>query len=170
MTLSGPPSSPSPAHALQCFTTPTTSPPTPQPNSFTAGGNTKTRLVALYTSPNTTAPECPITVQTKQQLPQSAYRAPRVCLVDLQHHSLPHEPDTPDGRARYEEQVQVWHQKHGPYPQAKPDKYRPYPLMPGMQHVSTGACFNCGGKHGDKRHFQCNCPVKDLPGSLPTPE
>jgi len=162
--------SPSPMRTLQHFT-PTTTQSPPQP---TTGGIARNRLYASFTNPNTTpippAPARPHITPTRNLIPQSAYRAPRVRLVDLQRHSLPHEPDTVDGRARYVEQIRIWHEKHGPYPQAKPDEYRPYPLTLGTQSVNTGACFNCGGKHGDKKHYQRDCPVKDQPGSVPMAE
>jgi len=90
--------------------------------------------------------------------------------MDLQPNSLPHQPNTDEGRARYQAQVEEWHRKHGAYPQTRPDEYKPYPLTPGTQPVSSGACFNCGGKHGERKHFQRDCPVKDQPGSLPMPE
>ena len=51
-----------------------------------------------------------------------------------------------------------------------PDETKPYPLTPGTQSASSGACFNCGGKHGDTKHMQFDCPVKRLPGSVPAAE
>lgn len=173
-SILSPPPSPSPARMLQRFAPPAQ--PTQQRDMFTAGGNIRTRLFASYLNPTT--PTLPVSQQpaqrapipARQALPPTAYRNPRVRLVDLQRHSLPHEPDTPDGQARYTEQVRVWHQKHGPYPLVKPDEQRPYPLTPGTLPVSSGACFNCGGKHGDKKHYQRDCPVRDQEGSLPLPE
>src|SRR5882762_5626571 len=97
-------------------------------------------------SPST--PNAVITNPTKMPLPASAYRNPRVHLMHLQCTSLPHQPDIDEGRARYQAQVEDWHQKHGTYPQAKPNEYRPHPLTPGTQPISLGACFNCGGKRG----------------------
>jgi hypothetical protein len=59
---------------------------------------------------------------------------------------------------------QKWH------PAASPDEIKPYPLTPGTQSISSGACFNCGGKHGDTKDMQFDCPIKRLPGLVPAAE
>ena len=162
-TITARPPSPTPTRTLQRLAPPSTN---ITAQAFAAGTGPRTRLFAYQ--PNTLAATTAAT--PKAPLPMSAFRNPRVRLIDLQRNSLQHHPDTEEGRARYQTQVEEWHRRHGAYPQTKPDEYKPYPLTPGTQPVSSDACFNCGGKHGDRKHFQRDCPVKDQPGSVPMPE
>jgi hypothetical protein len=141
---------------------------TPQPDVFAGGGTARTRLFAYQTN-QTPAIQSAAPPQ-RAAVPQSAYRDPRVRLLDLLRNLLPHHPDTETGRTAYHAQVDEWHRKHGFYPQASPNELKPYPLTPGTQPLNTGACFNCGGRHGDTKHMQFDCPVKRQPGSVPAPE
>ena len=102
----------------------------------------------------------PVTPVQWTALPQSAYRDPRVRLLDLQRNLLTHHPDSETGWVAYRAQVDAWHRKHSQYLQASPDEFKPYPLTPGTQPISSGACFNCRGKHGVAKHMQFDCPVK----------
>jgi hypothetical protein len=153
------PSSPSPQRALPMITSP------PQADIF-GGGAARTRLFAYQPSKPPVSPQ-PVTPIQRATLPQSAYRDPRVRLLDLQRNLLTHHPDSETGWAAYRAQVVAWHHKYGQYPQASPNEFKPYPLTPGTQPISSGACFNCGGKHGAAKHMQFDCPVKRLPGSVP---
>jgi len=74
------------------------------------------------------------------------------------------------GWTAYRAQVKGWHHKHGTYPAVSPDEIKPYLLIPETQLASSGACFNCGGKHRDTKDMQFDCPVKRLLGSVPTAE
>ena len=160
------PPSPSPQRALSHFPT-VTNPP--QADIFGGGGAARTRLLAYQSNKPSASPQ-PVTPIQRTALPQSAYRDPRVRLLDLQRNLLTHHPDSETGWVAYRAQVDAWHRKHGQYPQASPDEFKPYPLTPGTQPISSGACFNCGGKHGVAKHMQFDCPVKRLPGSVPAPE
>jgi hypothetical protein len=156
------PPSPSPQRALPRFPTATNP---PQADIFQDGGTARTRLFA-YQSSKPPAPPHPVTPTQRAAIPQSAYRDPRVRLLDLQRNLLTHHPDSEAGWTAYRTQIEAWHRKHGQYPQVSPNELKPYPLTPGTQPVSSGACFNCGGKHGDAKHMQFDCPVKRLPGSV----
>jgi hypothetical protein len=160
------PTSPTPPRALPRFTSTATP---PQPDASAGGGATRTRLLAYQSNRPPSIPQPPTPVQ-RAPVPQSAYRDPRVRLLDLLRNLLPQHPDTETGWTAYRVQVDEWHRKHGHYPHVSPDEFKPYPLTPGTQPANTGACFNCGGKHGDAKHMQFDCPVKRLPGSVPAPE
>jgi hypothetical protein len=156
------PPSPTPQRNLQRFT-PTTTPS--QPDIFAGGGPARTRLFAYQSSSSQ-----PANPAQRALVPQSAYRDPKVRLLDLLRNLLTHHPDTETGHTAYRTQVEAWHRKNGQYPHVTPDEYKPYPLTPGTQPVSSGACFNCGGRHGDVKHMAFECPVKKLPGSVPAAE
>ena len=159
------PSSPTLQHPLPRFNS-TATPPQPDASP---GGAVRTRLLAYQSNQPPSSPQSPTQVQ-RAAVPQSAFRDPRVRLLDLRRNLLPHHPDTETGWIAYRAQVDEWHRKHGHYPHASPDEFKPYPLTPGTQPTSTGTCFNCGGKHGEAKHMQFDCPVKRLPGSVPAPE
>jgi hypothetical protein len=150
-TLSTPLSTPSPQHSVQRFVPATTGVDTTQADLFASGGEHRTRLFA-YQPPATPTPTRTVT-----------YRDPRVRLIDLQRNALPHHPDTETGRAAYQQQVIGYTRKYGT---SKPDEFRPYPLLPGTEPLSSGACFGCGTNVPTK-HFAANCPLKKLPGELP---
>ena len=157
------PPSPTPQRTLPRLTSATTP---SQPDVFAAGGAARTRLFAYQSNQSSRTPQ-PV---QRAAVPQSAFRDPRVRLLDLLRNLLPHHSDTETGHTAYRAQIDEWHRKNGHYPHASPDKFKPYPLMPGTQPASSGACFNCGGRHGDSKHMQFDCPVKKLPGSVPAPE
>lgn len=164
--ITAPPASPTPQRVTQRFATPAA---TPQPDLFAAGGTARTRLFAYQANRSPSpSPAAPSTPSFRQALPESAYRDPKVRLLDLQRNSLPQQPDTEAGHVRYRQQIDEWQRKHGTYPNVSPDEFKPYPLTPGTKAVSTGACFNCGGKFGD--HIRPNCPVNRMAGSVPAPE
>jgi hypothetical protein len=141
---------------------------TSQPDVFVEGGTACTCLFAYQANQSSTTQ--PTTPTQHAAVPQSAHRDPKVQLLDLLCNLLPQHPDTETGCTAYCTQVDEWHHKHGFYLQASPDEFKPYPLTPGTQPLSTGACFNCGGRYGDAKHMQFDCPVKRLPGSVPAPK
>jgi len=160
------PSSPTPQRPLPWFSG--TATPV-QPDVFAEGGAARTQLFAYQSNRASPTPQPSVPVQ-HAAVPQSAFRDPKVRLLDLLRNLLPQHPDTETGWTAYRAQVDEWHHKHGHYPHASPDELKPYPLTPGTQHVNTGACFNCGGKQGDTKHMQFDCPVKRQAGSVPAPE
>jgi len=90
------PSSPTPQRTWQ-HVTPTATPA--QPDVFAEGGTARTRLFAYQSNrPQTIPPANPI---QRAPVPQSAYRDPRVRLLDLQRNLLPHHPDTETGWTAY---------------------------------------------------------------------
>ena len=160
------PSSPTPQRSLPRFTS--TATPS-QPNVSAEGAAARTQLFAYQPNRPSSIPQ-PSAPTQRAAVPQTAFRDPRVRLLDLLRNLLTQHPDTKIGWTAYRAQVDEWHRKHGHYPHASPDEFKPYPLTPGTQPVSTGACFNCGGRHGEAKHMQFDCPVKRLPGSVPAPE
>ena len=160
------PSSPTPQRSLPRFSGTATP---AQPDVFAEGGAARTRLFA-YQSNRSSAIPLPSAPVQRAAVPQTAFRDPKVRVLDLLRNLLPQHPDTETGWTAYRAQIDTWHHKHGHYPQVSPDELKLYPLTPGTQPVSTGACFNCGGKHGEAKHMQFECPVKRLPGSVPAPE
>ncbi|KAJ7208696.1 hypothetical protein B0H12DRAFT_1242966 [Mycena haematopus] len=59
---------------------------------------------------------------------------------------MPHHPDTPAGRAAYQQQVVAW-KAANPAKFNGGDEFVPYLLMPGTNAVGTGECFDCGVRH-----------------------
>ena len=89
--------------------------------------------------------------------PATAYRKPKVHLLDLQRHSIWHHPDTAQGHAAY----------HAVNRNNKADEFRPYPLTLGTKALSSGACFNCG-RNSPAKHTLFQCPHgRDALRSLP---
>ena len=56
--------------------------------------------------------------------------------------TLPHHPDTPDGRRAHQAQQAEWVRNYG-YGTKVTEK-TPYPLRPGTAPVNSGECFTCG--------------------------
>ena len=69
--------------------------------------------------------------------------------------TLPHHPDSDEGRAAYQKQLVDWDTKHGAQTQVTEDT--PYPLRPGTAPVCTAECWNCGTNN--HRHNACPVPI-----------
>ena len=158
------PQSPSPQRTMgRVF--PHLATPTPsreQPDIFASGGAPRTRLFAF---PPGIAPT-PVTPSNSRvsALPASAFRKPKICLLDLHRHAIPHHPDTEQGHAAYQRQIIAYHAANG---NVKADEFRPYPLTPSTEALSSGVCFNCG-RNILAKHPSFLCPHdKDSSSSLP---
>ena len=126
---------------------------TTQPDIFSLGGTPRTRLFAL---PPVSAPTTPSHTHTTT-LPATVYCKPKVHLLDLQRHSIPHHLDTAQGHAAY----------HAANGNNKADKFCPYPLTLGTEALSSDACFNCGC-NSPAKHPLFQCPHgRDASRSLP---
>ena len=160
--ITSPPQSPSPKRTMERVNphlTPTPS-QTALPDIFSSGGAPRTRLFAF---PPTPVPTTPNHTRTTA-LPATTYRDPKARLLDLQHHSIPHHPDTVQGHAAYQRQIQAYHAANG---NTKADEFHPYPLTPGTEALSSGACFNCG-RNSPAKHPSFQCPHdRDASRSLP---
>ena len=124
-----------------------------QPNIFLSGGTPRTCLFAFPPAPAPTTPS-----HTRiTTLPATAYRNPKVCLLDLQCHSILHHPDTTQGHTAY----------HAVNGNIKADEFHPYLLTLCTEALSSGACFNCGC-NSPAKHPLFQCPHgRDASRSLP---
>ena len=79
-------------------------------------------------------------------------------LADVLSKALPIQPNNPEGRANYNNQIAAWQATHGQNGKG-PSETRPYPLSPGTVLVASGECWKCG----QRSHHPAACTSPPLP-------
>ena len=116
----------------------------------------RTRLAQTHITP--TSPQNPSRTFNSPRVlggfPQPAFRftaeryeEPRASAFRARIDTLPHHPDTEQGRAAYKLQVLAWVTKHGA--NTIVSDTTPVPLTPGTENTGTRECFICG-QHGHR--------------------
>ncbi|THG96054.1 hypothetical protein EW026_g5698 [Hermanssonia centrifuga] len=85
--------------------------------------------------------------QSFQRAPFRSLASPHVRLQRLRDNTarIPHQPDTPEGRAAYQRQCDEWARVNNTL---EPREDNPYPLTPGTLPLGSRECYRCAqGKH-----------------------
>jgi hypothetical protein len=94
--------------------------------------------------------------ETAPRLSFNAERPAHERLADVLNKALSSHPKNPEGIARYNAQILLWHSTYGQNGKG-PNETRPYPLTPGTVPVASGECWKCG--HRTHHPGPCTAPA-----------